>query len=238
MSTVIKAGQAGTLLTRPRTFDLNDHVREASGTLEAARRKAEEIIARAEREAVDVRGRAEKVGFAEGHRSGRAEGERTGRETAHAEAVAQYANEQASLMAAMQSAVSHLDATKEDLAIEAERNLLDFAVEVASRLTFAIGRLHRDAVRTNLRKAIDRVGSTTSLTIRVHPEDLKTLRDFAESTLQQLNASRSVELVEDESIAPGGCIVETTRTRIDARLETQVDEMLLLLLGENRTNDG
>lgn len=238
MSTVIKAGQAGKLLTRPRTFDLNDHVREASGTLEAARRQAEEIIAGAEHEAIDIRARVEKAGFAEGLRSGRAEGERTGRETAHAEAVAQFAKEQTTLMAAMRTAVSHLDATKEDIAIEAERNLLDFAVEVASRLTFAIGRLHREAVIANLRKAIDLVGRATDLTIRVHPEDLKTLRDFAESTLQQLNASRSVDLVADESIAPGGCCVETTRTRIDARLETQVDEMLLLLLGEKRRNDG
>ncbi len=236
--TVIKAGQTGALRTRPRTFHLNDHVREASGTLEAARREAEEIIARAEREAIDIRGRAERAGFAEGLGLGRVEGERTGQETAHAEALAQFEKEQASLVAAMQTAVSHLDAMKEDLAIEAERNLLDFAVDVAGRLTFAVGGLHREAAIANLRKAIDLVGQATDLTVRVHAEDLKSLRDFAESTLQQVNASRSVTFVVDESIAPGGCCVETARTRIDARLETQVDEMLLLLLGEKRRNDG
>ena len=54
---------------------------------------------------------------------------------------------------------------------------------------------------------------------------------FARDVLKQVDASRAVDLVADESLAPGGCRVDSGCTRIDATLETQVVEIVSLLLG-------
>ena len=59
---------------------------------------------------------------------------------------------------------------------------------------------------------------------------------FARGTLEHINDAGAIRVIADESMAPGGCRVETDRTVVDASLETQVDEIVTLLLGE-RTND-
>ena len=42
--------------------------------------------------------------------------------------------------------------------------------------------------------------------------------------------AKTITFVEDESIQPGGCIIETDLGRIDARLETRLDLMKKELL--------
>jgi flagellar biosynthesis/type III secretory pathway protein FliH len=66
---------------------------------------------------------------------------------------------------------------------------------------------------------------------------LASIETFAASLLDQVGASRAVNVVPDDSVAPGGCKVESGRTGIDATLEAQVDEMTSLLLGGGG-NDG
>lgn len=237
MATVIKAGQAGRLLTRPRTIDLSDHLREAGGIVESARKKAAETAALARRDAIGIREAARKEGHAEGYRRGHQEGKEAGYASARAEACEHFTADHAALVSTLQAVVSHLDRTREDRAIVAERHVLDFAVNLATRMTFAIGQIHREAAQANLRRAIDLVGKKTDLTIRVHPDDLESMRSFAASTWNRLEQSSSVELSADPTVAPGGCMVESARTNVDASLETQVEEMMGLLLGHPPADD-
>ena len=44
-------------------------------------------------------------------------------------------------------------------------------------------------------------------------------------------SSKAFQVVSDESLAPGGCVVEARRTQVDASLETQTREIAALLLG-------
>ena len=150
--------------------------------------------------------------------------------------MARFDREHTDLVAAMQQAIAEIDAMKEDLRIAAEKDLLDFAVNVAGKLTFAIGRLHRESARANLRRAVELVGAATHVTIRVHPCELASMNTFAEALLRRSDASRAVSIVADDSLAAGGCQVEAGGTSVDASLETQVDELLSLLLGETRTD--
>ena len=113
----------------------------------------------------------------------------------------------------------------------AEHHLLRFATDVASKLTFAIGALHHESAKENLRRAIRAVGEQTDLTVRVHPADLEVIKDFAPSALEQAGASSHVNVVADEGISPGGCTVKSARSEVDATLETQVAQIVALLLG-------
>ena len=76
---------------------------------------------------------------------------------------------------------------------------------------------------------MDRIASRTDVTVRIHSDDLATMTTFAESTLDRVRAAAGFSIVADDSIAPGGCIVESERTDVDASLETQVEEMVSLL---------
>lgn len=67
------------------------------------------------------------------------------------------------------------------------------------------------------------------ITVRVSSEDYELL--VAEPAIVELEDQRSaLRLVEDARIKLGGCIVETARGALDARIETQVERLRLALL--------
>lgn len=230
MATVIKANETGSLLQRLSTVDLADHLAEARTVLEGARRRASQVISEAERQAALDVAAAKRSSREAGYTEGYEEGRRTGYRAAHAEATARFDREHADVTNMMHLSVAAMDAIKDELRIEAERDLLDFAVALASKLTFAIGRVHREAAVSNLRRALRQVGTKTDLTIRAHPDDAATIGAFAEGLAQRISDSPYIQMVPDDTIAPGGCKVEGDRTRVDATLETQIEEIVALLV--------
>ena len=237
MSTVIKAGEAGRILRRLSTVCLADHLAEARAVLDEARRRAAQLAARAQEEAQAALAEARAAGREAGHREGYEAGVAAGRQAAHDEAIVEFRREHGRLVADLERAIGEVDALKEDLRVAAQRDLLDFAVLIAGKLTFGIGRLDREAARENFSRALAVVGSKTDLTVRVHPDDVESLRTFAESALKRLESSAVVRLTPDESVAPGGCTVRNEKIEVDATLQTQVDELVALLLG-GATSDG
>ena len=232
MSTVIKGGRPGPALKRLATVDLADHLAEARAVVDKAGRQAAEIIAEANREQARMFEEARASAAERGYEQGHAEGREAGYQVAHQEATERFDREQADIVIDVRRAITEIDAIKEDLRIAAEKHLLDFAVLVAQKLTFAIGKLHRESAVANLNRALQLVASKTDLTVRVHPDDIASMETFAKSVLSRADASRSINLVPDDSIASGGCTVLSDSTEVDATLETQVDELVSLLLGE------
>ena len=237
MSTVIKAGQAGPLLKHLCTVDLADHLSEARAIIAGARRQAARILADAGREAEVDFTRARESGFEEGLQRGLEAGRKAGYESAHTEAMADFRTRQGRVVESMQQAVEQIEHMKDGLRNQAERDLLDFSVQVASKLTFAIGRTHREAAIANLRRALEPVAARTNVTIHVHPVDRKSIETFADDVLRTAEASRSVRIVEDAALAPGGCKVRSGQTEVNASLETQVAEMVALLGGGSVNNE-
>lgn len=64
--------------------------------------------------------------------------------------------------------------------------------------------------------------------IHLHPEDAHLLAANLE-----LNEGTTWKVVEDASIARGGCIVDSGASRIDARVETRLQDMLTRMQGHN-----
>lgn len=232
MSTVIKAGTAGPILRQLSTVDLADHLAEANAVVEQARQCARQVIGEATQTAERALEDAKKGGYEAGYAQGHQEGVAAGHQAAYEESIARFEKQHANIVAAIQRAVDEFDGMKEEIRIAAERDVLEFAAHVARKLTFAIGRVHRGSAAANLERSLRLLGSKTDLTVRVHPEDAESMRTFARTVLEQAAAARSVNVVEDDSLSPGGCKVSNERTDVDATLETQVDEMVALLLGE------
>lgn len=67
------------------------------------------------------------------------------------------------------------------------------------------------------RAALNELSLTTSVLLRVHPDDQEVLQ--AQVPALGLAPSIHVSVVADETIAPGGCLVESGAGRIDGTLE-------------------
>lgn len=232
MSTIIKAGEAGALLRRLSTVDLADYLDEAKRVIHDAKRKAAVIVADARREAERLHGAARREGMAEGVVAGEEEGRRLGYEAAHSEAMERFEQEQADLVKDFRRVIDELDAMHVELREAAERDVLELAIQIATKLTFSIGRLHREAAVENLLRALTLVSENERLHVQVNPADLEAIRTYAESTIRRTDASKSLAFEPDESIAPGGCKIAGHKTDIDATLDTQVRELVSVLMGE------
>lgn len=234
MPAVIKAGELGTVAKRLTTVNLADYVAEARVVLEEAKRQATQVAEASRRQAEQAFEEARKRGYATGFEEGRRAGVESGRSEAFTAATERFDAQHADVVAAMSVAIAEIDSAREGFRAAAEKDLLDFAVLVARKLTFAVGALHREAAQANFERALRLVEARSDLTVRVHPDDVASMKTFAATVSGVAQASRAVHLVPDETIAPGGCIVRSERTEVDSSLDTQVDEIVALLTGGDR----
>lgn len=236
-STVIKAGSGDVALSRLSTVDLADHLAEARAVVAAAKRRADAVVAAAHTNADEVLDEARRRGHESGYAEGMEKGTKDGHKAAFDAATKKFDAQHADLVADLGHAIGEIDRIKDDLRIAAERDVLDFAVTLATKITFTVGRLNREAAQENFRRALRRVANKTDLSVRVHPSDLESMKTFAPSVLKRAGDSPALCVEADDSLTPGGCVVRTGRTEVDASLDTQIDEMVSLLLGK-RKDDG
>lgn len=232
---MIKAAQAGAVARRLGKVDFADHLREAAEIMERARAEAVKIVVEAEGRGRVLAEEAERRGAAEGYEKGFADGFTAGKETALAEGRKEFQERLGSLAQAFQAGLAAIEESKVHLELEAQKNVLDFAVSAASQLTFAIGELRREAACENLRRALTLVIDKTNVTVRCHPKDMQTLKVLAEEMLGTAQSGRRVQMVEDDAVPPGGCVLRNGTSQVDASLETQVAEMVSILLGSGKS---
>ncbi|GAB4133606.1 MAG: hypothetical protein Fur0015_06840 [Ignavibacteriales bacterium] len=76
----------------------------------------------------------------------------------------------------------------------------------------------------NISAAAKKIAGATKITIKLNPEDY----EFIQSTNQDLLANESFSKIlfeKDEKIEHGGCLIESEIGNVDARINTQMNEM-------------
>ncbi|MEE9296671.1 MAG: FliH/SctL family protein [Phycisphaerae bacterium] len=238
MGTVIKADGAGKIKKRLETLALKDHMAEAQRVVRRARSQAVQILADARQEIERRRTEAQRTGYQDGFAEGRAAGESIGREEAFAAAKAEFNDEQQPLLSALGEMVAAFDSAKEDLLDRARHDMLVLAVAIAERITKRTAAVDREAAVANSKEAMGLIAAGTDIVIRINPADRDRMSTYAAELGQSLARREHVTVVEDEVVGPGGCVVETAQTRIDATIEGQFREAAELVLGDVSALDG
>jgi len=240
MTTVIRAGDVPGLSSRLTAVDLSDHFVEAKQLVARAQSHAERILDQARNEAARLGPQAQKngydAGYAEGSERGYAEGkgngEKEGYENAYRDATQRFDEQHAAIVRNFERLADQLESQREALFVAAKRDLLDFAIGVATKLTYRIGSLDSQAAVANLDRSLQLVQSKRDLTVRAHPDDLAAIEEFASSALPRLRGEGGLMAIADASIDRGGCVVQHETGEVDATLSTQIDELVGLLLGD------
>lgn len=105
---------------------------------------------------------------------------------------------------------------KETLRGEVEAEVVDLAFAVARRIVRR--ELHVDPETTIgvVKAGMERASKSEVRRIRVHPSNLEMVRAEIDS---------GVDVVADDSIEPGGAVFETPEGNLDARIQTQLEEI-------------
>lgn len=154
----------------------------------------------------------------------RAEGFSQGKQEGQLAAQAEYqqclAALRAIIMAAQQSQQQGMD------------DLGDTAVEIVHAAVVKIlgeGLSDKEVALAAVREALRRCKDRSRLLLRVAPGDLEMLNEMRASLLEGMNAGQ-VDIIADERVELGGCVLESAAGNLDARLETQLQGLREILL--------
>ena len=78
--------------------------------------------------------------------------------------------------------------------------------------------------------ALEQVGAAANVRVRVHPLDAQILEQSMMEIVSAPDEAAAIEVVPDAAIEQGGCVVESDRGIVDARLRTQFEEIQTRLL--------
>ncbi len=119
----------------------------------------------------------------------------------------------------------------EALDAEVEHELLSLAMALARQIVRRELKTDPTQIIGIIREAIAALPvAAREVRVHLHPEDAAVVRQ----SLAPTEAERAWVIVEDPVMARGGCQVNTSTSRIDARLETRLGAMLSELLGTER----
>lgn len=190
-----------------------------------AEQAAQELVAQANARAQSIEEAAHKKGYAAGY----AQGMEEGRGEAERAVWQQNDSDRAAYRDDVQTFIAHIESERSRAWNEMEPQIIQMVFELAKHVIKQEIEVSRDVSLAVVQNALRRVADGGSLRIRVHADDLQTVRGNREDLLTLVDNIRHVEIIEDRRVGPGGCIVETDAGNIDARLETQLAEAANLL---------
>jgi flagellar assembly protein FliH len=105
---------------------------------------------------------------------------------------------------------------------DAENEILRLSLKVAEQIIKSEVSLHRDVSLNIVSDAISRVSDREQVIIRVNREDLDNTKKYKDRIGDIVDGIKSLSIVEDASVEPGGCVVETNLGYVDARISTKI----------------
>ncbi len=229
MSTILKSGAIPARPVSTSTFQMRDLQAEAIRIMDSARDQARRVLDEARAQVPKIFEHARREGFTQGHAEGIPVGQERGRREAFNTALENFQREQKQLIDSLQSLLKEVSAQREDRLRQAQDEILDFALDLAVRVTKTVGEIHREAVVANLRAALELVVGKSDLMVRTHPKDQDTLKKFMASADDPIHGFPHITIVEDPAIAPGGVKVISITQEIDATLDHQLDTIIRTL---------
>jgi flagellar assembly protein FliH len=235
----VKLSQAMTLLKateyhqknrQAEVFNLADIGAEAEAILEAARQESRQLISQARTSIEEQRRQAQAHGREEGYAKGLEEGRQQGHQQALTEARQKFEQQSRETLEALKNLFQQFEQSKDQLLWQAEQHTVELAQAIAEKVTRQIGILHPAATTENVRAALELAAHRTSIVVRINPA--------VRAHLEQMQAGgdvlpadwKNIHFEKDESITPGGCVVETEQGSVDAQIETQLQRIAESLL--------
>ena len=179
--------------------------------LESAKREADAMIANAEAHSRAIEEAAMEKGLQKANQT-------------IADEVAAKADE---IRQQLTQTISEIAQVRQEIVAQTENEMVRLALEIARKIVNREVSIDREIAVTLARVALGRLNNRVVAAVHLHPEDFV----YVNNHLEKLEFHGSLELVEDRSVQPGGCLVRTAAGDVDARIEAQFEEISNGLLG-------
>jgi flagellar assembly protein FliH len=211
---IVKAaeGRAGQEAERGR--------REAEKIKREAEAEAERIIAGAKQKAEETVLSAE-AAFEEDRKKAETEGREAGREAGFAEGQAEVRR----LIERTHTVLERAQNKRSEILEETEQQVIDLVLLIARKVIKTVSESQRTVVISNVVQALRKLKARGNILIRVNLVDVKLTTEHIKDFIKIAEGARDIQVVEDSTVDPGGCVIETDFGEINARISSQLAEL-------------
>lgn len=215
-------------------FSMADIEKAAKMILIRARQQADALLsaaqAAAQAQGEALRKEMHAKGLAEGRAQGHAEGYEEGIRQGHDQALAEHQQRLTELHGMLMEALGQIEANRREMEASALREIIELAVAIGRRVTKRQCMIDPGVLEANLAETMRLVVHKADLRIAINPAQRAVLEDALPRLGLQWPALEHAKLVEDETVAMGGCRVMTAHGEIDADIDGQLDRVIAELL--------
>jgi len=108
---------------------------------------------------------------------------------------------------------------------DAEPMIVDMACAIAKKVMHRDPAVPRDWIVEVVRAALDEIHDSGKIEVRVHPEDFELVQANREGLRKEVPGQTDLLVIPDRGVEAGGCVVHTAFGNIDARIDTQLEEV-------------
>jgi flagellar assembly protein FliH len=132
----------------------------------------------------------------------------------------------------LSEAISEMNGLRERIIRECEDDLLRLAMMVAKQVVRQEITQDRKILANFVLEATSGISEQNEIVICFHPEDFRAVSANRQLFLAGVDDKMQITIKPDESVTLGGCVVETQTGQVDARVESQLEEIFKRLMQE------
>lgn len=117
---------------------------------------------------------------------------------------------------------------------EAEPFLLELSTVIASQIVKQELDCYPDKFVELIKQHILRFKEKEFITICVHPDDFEFIQTQRVHLVAVVNGETEIKIIPDHSVSSKGCIIRTAFGSVDARIDTQIEEIKKVILEARR----
>jgi len=190
---------------------LDDAKAQADVILGSAQEEYERVVKDAYDDAMEIMENSKKEGYSEGYKEGYDDGYKEG--FSAAEVLVDEANElKSNAIAHYEQIIQNSEPTVVELVLDITNRVLQKEIEDDDELIFNL-----------VKSGLKRITQTDVLKIRVSESDYINLVSMKKRILPLLDKVEDIQILQDDSMVKGDCIIETDSGNIDSGLQTQLN---------------
>jgi flagellar assembly protein FliH len=126
-----------------------------------------------------------------------------------------------SVIDSLHQALGQLENIRQEIFQEIEKEVTQLALSIARKIVCHEVKTTQETVTCVARKALSQVDNPGKIKIKLNPGDLQFIKDTQDELSHFIDNVDKIRFEAEESIQSGGCLIETDRGDIDARIEKQ-----------------
>ncbi len=117
--------------------------------------------------------------------------------------------------------IDEISSLQKEITNRVEQDLVELSLEIAKKIVGREVTVDPEIALTLVKVSLKKLDDRTDAKIHLHPDDFA----YVSKHRENLEFRGTLELIEDKSISLGGCLIETETGDIDARIESQFEEI-------------